>query len=306
MDPLSIIASSIAVATLAASTCEAFSNLRALCKSFPGRLHALNNEVADIEIVLIQVAKVVEERISEVVEQRISQVGDMIIAQSEQYRANQTNQSGPFYRAPPVAYRTRASRKASMNSDRAKGAPSRSEGVGVRVSQYPSSCRPGCPCACHSQRRSNTPTFMNRVLGQMFVGYVGLPLLSPKCDNAACEKSQVPTVSVEYWFPLGFCWSQIVRLQVGYRPNVGPQFNLTTLRSVPDTAQCVDYALNGNIEGLKDLFKRGLASPWDVSNTRGYTMVRVGLPLVLRSNKHLDSMLSTHLVGLIWESIPDR
>lgn len=62
MDPLSITASIIAVAGLAASTGRAFQELRSLCKTLPGRLHALSNEVADIELVLNQVAAVFEER----------------------------------------------------------------------------------------------------------------------------------------------------------------------------------------------------------------------------------------------------
>lgn len=36
----------------------------------------------------------------------------------------------------------------------------------------------------------------------------------------------------------------------------------------------VNFALNGNIDGLKDLFKKGLASPQDVSTTRGYSVLR--------------------------------
>ncbi len=51
--------------------------------------------------------------------------------------------------------------------------------------------------------------------------------------------------------------------------------SLSTLRRVPDSAQSVNFALNGNIEGLKDLFIRGLASPRDVSTTRGYSVLRV-------------------------------
>ena len=62
MDPLSLTASVIAVATLAAKTCTTFAKLRGLHKAIPGRLHALNNEVADIELVLYQVAAVVRER----------------------------------------------------------------------------------------------------------------------------------------------------------------------------------------------------------------------------------------------------
>ncbi|KAK7957231.1 uncharacterized protein PG986_006453 [Apiospora aurea] len=50
MDPLSIAASVTALATLATQICSVISQLRSLCKSLPGRLHALNNEVADFEL----------------------------------------------------------------------------------------------------------------------------------------------------------------------------------------------------------------------------------------------------------------
>jgi hypothetical protein len=62
MDPISVAASVIAVATLAAQTCSALADLRSLCRSLPGRLHAVNNEVADLELVLLQVALLIEER----------------------------------------------------------------------------------------------------------------------------------------------------------------------------------------------------------------------------------------------------
>ncbi|KAI4280845.1 MAG: hypothetical protein L6R38_004121 [Xanthoria sp. 2 TBL-2021] len=82
---------------------------------------------------------------------------------------------------------------------------------------------------------------------------------------------------MEYWFPLGLFWSQIVRLQLGYQSHLGPQVSLSMLRRVPDSAPCVKFALDGNIDGLKDLFKRGLASPKDVSSTRGYSILRWAL-----------------------------
>ena len=56
----------------------------------------------------------------------------------------------------------------------------------------------------------------------------------------------------------------------------GPQLQLATQWRVPDTAQSIAFALNGNIDGLKDLFSRGLASPWDVSDSRGFSLIRVG------------------------------
>ena len=62
MDPLSLTASVIAVATVAANVASALADLRALCKHLPGRLHALSNDVSDIEVVLFQVAQITEER----------------------------------------------------------------------------------------------------------------------------------------------------------------------------------------------------------------------------------------------------
>ena len=62
MDPISITASVIAIATLAAQVGTAFAELRKDCTELPARLHALNNEVADIAFVLHQVAAVLEER----------------------------------------------------------------------------------------------------------------------------------------------------------------------------------------------------------------------------------------------------
>ena len=129
-------------------------------------------------------------------------------------------------------------------------------------------------CRCHIQKRSSTPGLVNRVFGQLFLGYAGVPLVNAECNTDTCEKNQSAHINVEYWFSLGFLWSSIVRLQLMYQPNIGPQFELSTLRRVPDSAQCVNSALTGNIDGLKDLFKGGLVSPRDVSTTRGYSVIR--------------------------------
>lgn len=60
-------------------------------------------------------------------------------------------------------------------------------------------------------------------------------------------------------------------------PTAGPQFQLTLPRLVSDTAQSINFAMNGNIDGLKWLFTRGLASPNDTSYSRGFSLLRVGL-----------------------------
>ena len=135
------------------------------------------------------------------------------------------------------------------------------DGVAINVSQFTSACPKTCVCSCHMQTKALVPAFLNCVLGQLFAGTAGVPVISTKCSYHACKSTLVPRSSVEYWFPLGVFWSQIVRLQVSYIASLGPQFSLRSLRRVPDSASCVHYAMEGNIEGLKGLFARGLASP---------------------------------------------
>ena len=83
MDPLSITASVIGIVAAAASTGRAFEELRRLCKTLPGRLHALSNEVSDIELVLHQVATVVEKR-----------TGDPAVKEQEQSIRHLLDQAG--------------------------------------------------------------------------------------------------------------------------------------------------------------------------------------------------------------------
>ncbi|CAG8954641.1 hypothetical protein HYFRA_00004561 [Hymenoscyphus fraxineus] len=139
-------------------------------------------------------------------------------------------------------------------------------------------CRNWCPCACHETRKRKVtpPGVMENLLGKMFVGYTGLPVLNNPCDFRGCRDKQTPSATVEYWFPWWFV-SMNMKLYLKYLPNAGPQFQLTTTRRVPDSSQSIVFAMEGNIEGLQYLFNQGLASPRDVSDSRGYTLMRWAL-----------------------------
>ncbi|EER25757.1 ankyrin repeat containing protein [Coccidioides posadasii C735 delta SOWgp] len=385
MDPLSITASIAGVTTLAFQICSSLAKLRSLCKSLPGRLHAINNEVSDLEVVLHQVAILVKNRanilpetqiaaipyllkqaalkLSELksvvdkildtvgkakfglsgayawrkeqdtlkalqddirsikcnlnillgasnshdmvqiylsiqaisaftlqssqeqvsmkdkfidtlttVDERITRVEQMLQTQTHQLQATQFQQVGALYNVR----RTNRRQSRSRPNNPTVTTPN-SEGLAVRVSPYVVSCRSDCRCSCHKQQKSSTPALLNRVFGQLFIGYAGLPFVSPKCDIESCRKSQASQVSLEYWFPLGFFSSTIVRMQLGHHHNMGSLFHLDTLTRVPDSAQCVNLAVKGDIDGLKHLFTHGLASPRDVSTSRGYSLLRWAL-----------------------------
>ncbi|KAF2752396.1 ankyrin [Pseudovirgaria hyperparasitica] len=59
--------------------------------------------------------------------------------------------------------------------------------------------------------------------------------------------------------------------------NMRPPLQLRNEIKVPDSAQSVRFAVEGNIDGLKLLFSQGLASPTAVSNTREFSLVRWAL-----------------------------
>lgn len=403
MEPISLAASVIAVATLAAQVCASISELRSLCKRLPGRLHAVNNEVADLELVLSQVALLIEERailpdsqnsaiphllrqartkleevrviindltntyvrskvsllgvkawqkeqgrlqtlqddirtvkstlnimlgasnsyvlysgqvtecyelislrcrqdmmrirlevqqISAVttyssqkqittnekyvttlagIDERISRVEEMLIKQSQQLQASQFKQVKASYNAPPQVKRRPSSIEHENHSSHTQVGD-----LNLRVTPYIVSCRVGCKCACHSHQRSSTPALLNNVLGRLFVEYAGLPVFSPRCDDEICKGAHARQLSLEYWFPSGI-WSGIVRMQMGFQLNSGPTLQLETLRRIPDSAQGISFALHGDIDGLKHLFSKGLASPRDISTGRGYSLLRWAL-----------------------------
>ncbi|KAJ5776449.1 uncharacterized protein N7511_001460 [Penicillium nucicola] len=62
-DPLSPVASVIAIATAASQICKAISRLRAFGQ-VPYRVYVLRNEVTDLEVVLRQVAQAIEQNSS--------------------------------------------------------------------------------------------------------------------------------------------------------------------------------------------------------------------------------------------------
>ncbi|KAM7193002.1 Ankyrin repeat-containing domain protein [Rhypophila sp. PSN 637] len=374
MDPLSIAASAITLAGLAASTCTAISDLRALCKGVPGRLHAVSNEVADLELVLTQVATLLQDRavlsssaqlgplphllsqarnklrevsaivqrlnavstnskfplsaakawrkeqgqlqtlqddirtdmlkirldIQEIstytiqsatqstqehlalgkvllesmakIDDRVARVEDLVRAQSERVQDREFSQVGTLYRNASKPHK-----KLSTGGEVRPPSPAPiQDSIGLRVRPHMTNCRPGCPCSCHMSQRSASPSILNSILGRLFIGYSGLPVVSQRCDDDECRGARSKQVSVEYWFPTSIL-STIVRVQVGVALGGGPSLYLETLRRVPDASQCVSFAQTGNIAGLKYLFRNGLASPRDVSSSRGYTLLRWAL-----------------------------
>ena len=217
----------------------------------------------------------------DLVDQRLNGLEQMLMEQFSRIQTQQTCSGGSNFPEVPNQRHKQSTRgyRAEVNQRASKSGPF-IEGICIRTAQYISVvCQSQCPCACHLPHKYETPGFVARILGKLFLGYAGMPLMSRRCDTASCVRKQTPCLNMEYWFP-GWFLSHIIRLQVRYQPAVGPHMELSTLRRVPEGAQCIAFALSGNIDGLKDLFIRGLASPKDVDAGRGWGILRVS-PFIL-------------------------
>ena len=65
-------------------------------------------------------------------------------------------------------------------------------------------CAPECECSCHQRRRYRSPSFLQSVLGQLFVGFSTLPLLSSTCSDSRCTQRSPFSATLTYYLPTVF------------------------------------------------------------------------------------------------------
>ncbi len=63
---------------------------------------------------------------------------------------------------------------------------------------------------------------------------------------------------------------------ISAKSTAGWQYSIQPFRAVPETALIYDFCRDGNLEGVRSLFKRGEASPWD-RDPKGQTPLLVRL-----------------------------
>ena len=102
----------------------------------------------------------------------------------------------------------------------------------MRVSQR-SRCESWCRCACHTERSMNTPKFLRSVMGILFIGYTGIPVLNPSCDSNVCKGNSEGLLQVHYFFPPWFL-AKVVSVALGVSQAHGPEFCLRVANVRPD------------------------------------------------------------------------
>lgn len=128
--------------------------------------------------------------------------------------------------------------------------------------------RPYRDCACQHECgwKSSLTTY-----GQLSIYHIKLPFLRPHCNNRSCLGTLF-SLHADYWFPISWLMISVAVTATGYSV---PRMSLEIYRVVPDSADAVSFALKGDIEGLRDLFTKGSASPHDISITHRYSLLQV-------------------------------
>lgn len=136
-------------------------------------------------------------------------------------------------------------------------------------------CRQYCPCICHSPSTVKTPSFIKQALGSLFMKFSGVPVLTPRCDNKACAKEKGSGVKFDYFFPSWLCARRIIT-QFTTSDLQAPELKIRIPRVRPNQAPVFNLARCGDTEGLRTLFEKGLASPYDI-DSEGHTALHVSL-----------------------------
>jgi len=72
-------------------------------------------------------------------------------------------------------------------------------------------CAPECECTCHQRRRYRSPSFAQKVLGELFIGFSSLPLLSKPCSDGRCTQRSTFSATFTYYLPT-FLLSKMISL----------------------------------------------------------------------------------------------
>ena len=124
-------------------------------------------------------------------------------------------------------------------------------------------CSASCSCTCHVTTAVQSPKFFRQIIGIMFIGYTGHPFWSGKtCTVDSCSRPTIFQGYVHYYFPSRILSKAILAtLLINSQNQIFA--SLTVRRIIPLSNEVMQLQHTGDVDGMKRLFRLGLASPND-------------------------------------------
>ena len=116
-------------------------------------------------------------------------------------------------------------------------------------------CTNSCTCICHRRRAHRTPRRLQDFLGSLFLGYSGMPIITPTCDSIGCTARSSPKLLLVYAFPawvLARAFLFIARLSMSH----GLELNIRLPRVLQNTSNIWKYTECGDLESVKELLQK--------------------------------------------------
>ncbi len=157
----------------------------------------------------------------------------------------------------------------------------------LRSRRYRISCTRSCLCVCHQKKFFRLSYPFANVLGNLFGGYSGLPLITPACNASRCLRGSA-AIDINYYFPISY-FERILRASVAISSNgISQSISMTRVRDW--YCPLWQYTRDSEKVGIQALFDTGRASPYDV-NVFGQSALHVN---VIRSARRFST---TNIAG---------
>ncbi|KAL8804022.1 MAG: hypothetical protein Q9182_002813 [Xanthomendoza sp. 2 TL-2023] len=185
--------------------------------------------------------------------------------------------------------------------------------IRIRAFDYrKNGCVDYCSCRCHQVHALQSPGVLKRFLGSLFVGYNGIPSLTPQCTEKNCRRRLTPTIRVSYYFP-DWMMKRMLRFALSVDTADGIKVSLRAPQVVPDNSAVFECAVKGDLAGMSLLFDQGFASPFDVGIGTGRTALHYAVnydhPKLARflldkgSSPHAEDQEQATTIAIAWRRI---
>ena len=136
-------------------------------------------------------------------------------------------------------------------------------------------CHSACSCICHQTQRLLSPGIVQRLVGNLFIGYTGLPTPFRRCNVLGCRQNSPAHAKLFYRFPSWFCKRAVDLAFFG--GGLCPELVLRFPCVRPLHSEWGEYIRDGRVDDLKRLINCKQASLQDVDNTFGLTALHWAL-----------------------------
>lgn len=117
----------------------------------------------------------------------------------------------------------------------------------------------GCHCSCHQPKYLQSPNMVQKIIGNLFIGYTGPTLVFGSCNDSRCRQESSASARLTYIFPYWF-WQRAICVAFSFNNGAGPELVIRVPYVRPISADWFRCARCGDVEGLKNLLKSGKAS----------------------------------------------